>query len=234
MTTLLLGGQIDIVWAVLLYLAWNVQMGLHEGGHAIIADRLGDPIPRAFGKVTINPYKHIEWDNSSYVISAVVLPAATALTMGVPLGMAWVMISGNHSTKNHAKIAIAGPVGSFLAGLIGIVLFFLLYPLIYMGTDSQSVFQIQTFAAQCCLALVVTSAFYGAFNLVPIPPLDGSNVLYHFMNREGRDFMDKIRPYGFFIIIALFWIGNGGKYVVTPVIQASADLMNWLPQQVWG
>lgn len=206
-----------------LMIAWFLQMGLHEGAHAIVADRLGDPVPRAMGKVSINPFTHVTWNDPWSVIGAAIVPFVTATIFPVAMGMAHVQISRGHSTANHAKIAIAGPIGSFVAGLIAIVLWVALFPLL-RNSGPEAV----NFLQFACWATLLTALVYGIFNLIPIPPLDGSEILYHYMNPDGRRLMDHIRPYGFFILIGLFWIGGVGTESFEKLIQAREWIMSSL------
>ena len=67
-------------------------------------------------------------------------------------------------------------------------------------------------------AICLTSAIYGFFNLVPIPPLDGSKVLHHFLPEAGQEIMDNIAPYGMFLIFILFWAGNAGVIFMYPML----------------
>ena len=67
-------------------------------------------------------------------------------------------------------------------------------------------------------AICLTSAIYGFFNLVPIPPLDGSKVLHHFLPEAGKEIMDNIAPYGMFLIFILFWAGNAGVIFMYPML----------------
>jgi len=63
----------------------------------------------------------------------------------------------------------------------------------------------------------LTSALYAVFNLLPIPPLDGSSILRHFLPSSAQDILDSIRPYGFTILMVLFWVGDAGKYLFLPL-----------------
>lgn len=223
---------------VMYILAWYIQMGLHEGGHAYVATWLGDPTPRAYGRVTFNPIRHIEWNDMGYVLGAVVLPIATAFSGWIPMGMASVPVARG-STAHDAKVSLAGPLGSFAGALLGILLAFLLWPLIQMGAFGNFLGSVMFFFP---LYLVLTSAVYGVFNLLPIPPLDGSSVAYHYMNQNGRDLMNAIRPYGFVIIIAVFWILpfisnnrlNAGNLIFRPIEEYGAKVTFWIPRTVYG
>jgi Zn-dependent protease len=213
-------------------LAWFLQMGFHEGGHAWTAYKLGDDTAYLKGKVTINPFQHIEWNNPMYVVSAVVMPAITVLTIGFPLGMAWVPVNPGkfrHPERDHAIVALAGPMGGFVVAAIFLVLYVALFPL--MGSAQPSM-------AQQLLGLILfmtylTAIVYSVFNLLPVPPLDGSNILYFFANHRLRMVMDQIRPYGFFLIIVLFWILPGG-IIIRPAIQGLMWPFIHLPPMIWG
>jgi len=240
MTSLLAFEFQEASWIgpVCMIIAWFVQMGLHEGGHAYVATWLGDPVPRMFGRVTINPFRHIEWRDFGSIFGAVLLPIATAFSGWIPMGMASVPIS-RHNTADDAKISLAGPLGSFAGALIGVILAFALWPVVQSGALGNLG---GTFVVMLGYSLVVTSALYGAFNLLPIPPLDGSSIAYHYMNSDGRIIMDKIRPYGFFIIIAVFWLLpavsggklNAGDIIFDPIMEWGLKLTIFLPEQIYG
>ena len=77
---------------------------------------------------------------------------------------------------------------------------------------------------QFLFAIGFTSIIYGFFNLVPIPPLDGSKVLRYFLPAGGQDVMDNIAPYGMMLIVMLFWIGDLGQIFLVPM---SVFVMLW-------
>ncbi|MCB9894263.1 MAG: site-2 protease family protein [Planctomycetes bacterium] len=222
-------GKITILVAGMI--AWFLQMGFHEGGHAWAAYWLGDKTAYYMGKRTVNPFMHIEWKNPSYVISAVVMPAITVLTLGFPLGMAWVPVNPSnfrHPTRDHAIVAFAGPAGGFVVAAIVLGIWIAVYPL--FGSEPT--------LALSLLQLVITYTYltaviYSVFNLVPVPPLDGSNIIYYFGNDALRSFLDKIRPYGFFIVIALFWVLPGGV-LLRPFYSAMIWPFANLPSMIWG
>lgn len=220
--TLLVAGMI----------AWFLQMGFHEGGHAWTAYKLGDPTAYYLGKRTINPFRHIEWNNPFSVIAAVVMPGVTVLTLGFPLGMAWVPVNPSnfrHPARDNAIVALAGPMGGFVVAIIFFILYVALYPLVH---DPQPTM------AQQLLGLIIfltylTAIVYSVFNLLPVPPLDGSNILYYFANHNLRNILEQVRPYGFFILIVVFWILPGGV-VIRPAISALMWPFEHVPPMIWG
>ncbi len=239
-TLLFIGGRASVshIEAFALLTAWFVGMGLHEGAHAYAANKLGDPLPRMMGKLTFNPFKHIEWNNWNYVLGAVVLPIATTYSLGIPLGMAWVMVQ-QMGTKHDAKVALAGPIGSFAAALIGVILLVASWPAIQAQTFGPMGTEILFTVGW---AMVVVSIIYGVFNLVPLPPLDGGTVAYHFLNNDGRRMFDAIRPYGFLILIAMVWLvpplTNGlidpSRQLLWPAIGFLSEIALAVPNLIWG
>jgi Zn-dependent protease len=212
-------------------IAWFLQMGFHEGGHAWAAWKLGDDTAYLLGKRTVNPFAHIEWNNPMSILATVVMPAVTVLTFHFPLGMAWVPVNPSkfrHPLRDHAIVAFAGPAGGFVAAGIVLVLWVAVFPLL-AGVDSVPVRGLTLLFSLTYLAAIV----YSLFNLIPIPPLDGSNILYYFANEPLRRLMDVIRPYGFFIIIGVFWIAGGGV-ILRPAISALMWPFLNLPSMIWG
>lgn len=224
------------VVVVVMMFAWFLQLGLHEGGHAMTAHWLGDPLPRMMGKVTFNPFKIIDWRDINYVISAVILPIVTILAWGFPMGAAWVW-TGRYNTLHNAKVAIAGPIGSLAAALLGLGVWLAVYPLLHHAGDA-----LVGLVSLTCFAVVLVGLVTFVLNLFPIPPLDGSEVLYHYLPPGGRQFMDAIRPYGFFIFIGIFWIlprvTNGRVdifgLVFNPLFTRTMQFMAEAPVKIWG
>ncbi len=213
-------------------IAWFLQMGFHEGGHAWAAYKLGDPTAYYLGKRTVNPFRHIEWNNPFSVISTVVMPAVTVLTLGFPLGMAWVPVNpGNfrNPARDHAIVAVAGPLGGFVVAIGTFLAYVLLFPLINSADPSVA----QHLLKLLLMMTYLTAIVYSVFNLLPVPPLDGSNILYYFANENLRSILDRIRPYGFFILIVVFWILPGGR-IIDPAITALWEPFREVPPLIWG
>lgn len=228
-----------LIWMI----AWFLQMGLHEGGHAWAAWWLGDDTAYMMGKRTINPLKHINWHQPMSWISGVAMPLITVITLGFPLGMAWVPVNVarfRNPARDHALVAAAGPGGDFVVALVSFLAFFGLYPLLGDSWTIGSDMAIQSETAGAGVVLLARLAFcsffasiiYGTFNLIPIPPMDGSRILYYFGNWRMREFLRSIERYGFFIIIVLFWILPGG-WVIQPVVRGLTWVFFRAPMAVW-
>lgn len=205
-------------FAILLIGAWFIQMGAHEGAHAYVAHRCGDDTAYLLGKRSFNPINHIEWNNLNSIFMSVVLPCVTAFSM-IPIGMAWVPVNPRklkNVGRDMALISFAGPLANIAVTLVCCLGHFCLSPL---GATIQStgLLKMVWLIDEFFWAIGYTSVIYGMFNLVPIPPLDGSKVLRFFLPREGRDILDNIAPYGMMLILVLFWFGNGGAIFRYPL-----------------
>jgi Zn-dependent protease len=170
-----------------------ISITIHEFMHAYVGYRLGDETAFESGRVTFNPLKHID------PFMTVLLPAITLLLFHFPFLAAKPVPFDPRRVKygeyGAAMLAAAGPLSNLaLAFLAALILRF-----VGLGSFlSQSV----SFFAELNVALFV-------FNLLPIPPLDGSRVLYAFAPEPLQRLMDQIEPYGFFVIFALVLWGAG-------------------------
>ena len=176
-------GQVLVVFLVLL-----VSLTVHEAAHAWSADWLGDSTARRLGRVSLNPLVHID------PIGTIVFPLI-ALVTGLPV-LGWakpVPVSPSNLHPNwrqkYMLIAAAGPASNLVLAVAGALLM-----LTGLATDLLRIF-------------VVINVFLAVFNMVPVPPLDGGNVLSGMIGGAAADTLDRLRPYGFLILYALMFTG---------------------------
>lgn len=209
----------DILVRIIAYFVLIFTITIHESAHAWSAYKLGDPTAYQLGRITLNPLPHID------PIGTVILPIFMMMT-GIPF-FGWAKpvpvnpLNLRNPRRDNLWISAAGPLSNLTAAaviLVVISLLKLLYPPIkYSFISAISIFYGQQgFSSGLYLldglALIL---FLGAlintvlavFNLIPIPPLDGSGVLMGFLSDEAAEKYDRIRPYGFFIILGLLIIG---------------------------
>jgi Zn-dependent protease len=188
----------DQVRAALLYLiAFIVAVSVHEFGHAFVADRLGDRIPRLQGRLTLSPKAHID------LLGTIILPLVGAFMPGqVPL-LAWgkpVQTNPASYTRRlsrrtgHMLVALAGPTMNLLLAVVTSVVFIALGKLGLLKPDLGAIL------LRYFLALNISLMF---FNLLPLPPLDGAAVLAGILPESMQPIIHAIERYGVFLLFIL-------------------------------
>jgi len=163
---------------------------VHEYMHAWMANELGDNTAKLNGRLTLNPLPHLD------LFGSILMPLMMFFS-GIPLFFAYAKPvpcnPNNFSDKKYGevKVALAGPLGNFI-----LALFFGLF-LRFFSSSLDDFLEIA----------VLLNLYLMFFNLIPIPPLDGSRILEPFLSYQGRLFFRKIEPYGFLIIIFFISLG---------------------------
>lgn len=184
-------GDINFYYLFCIFIMSLGSMMLHELGHGLAALWQGDHTARLAGRLSLNPLKHID------PIMSVVVPLFLALT-GMPIfgGAKPVPINTRnlkHDEWSFALVAIAGP-------LVNFILAFVFYTILVFA-DAEWLLILAS------AGLVVNLGFL-LFNIIPIPPLDGSRVLYALAPDGVRALMVQIERHGFIIIYALLVLGG--------------------------
>ena len=179
------------------------SLSFHEAAHAWTANRLGDSTARRLGRLTLNPLAHIDW------IGTVLFPFL-AWYSGLPL-IGWAkpvpvdMRNLKAPRRDFAIVALAGPVSNVVLALGAAVLVRAQGGVV---PDSG-----QTFLTFILVYAVSMNIMLAVFNLLPIPPLDGGNVLAGFVPEGAARAIDRMRPYGFFLLYALMFLGVLHRFV---------------------
>ncbi len=207
-------AQIFIAFVVLLF-----SLTVHEMAHAWTADRLGDPTARLLGRVSLNPMVHAD------LIGTIVFPLL-AMVSGVPL-IGWakpVPVNPRQlrsPRRDYVLVAAAGPASNLLMAMAAAILLRLI-PIspVTLGEPNVSAPLAATFSQ-----LLRLNVLLAVFNMIPIPPLDGGNVLSGLLpGRVAFRFNAIVRPYGFLLLYALM-LTRGFEYLVIP---PSRLLISWL------
>jgi Zn-dependent protease len=192
---------------------------LHEAAHAYAARYFGDNTAYAQGRMTLNPLSHID------LFGTIIIPIALYMTTGFVFGYAKpvpVQFGNLRNPKRQmAWVALAGPAANFVMALLWLILAVVLVAL-NVGEE---------FPHKVAQAGIVTNLLIFAFNLFPLPPLDGGRVVTSMLPHRLAFRFAKLEPYGFFILLALlyfnvlsFWVqpvmwlgGQAVKLIASPI-----------------
>ena len=211
----------DFVQLLTGFVVLLVSLTVHEAAHAWSADRLGDPTARSLGRLSLNPVVHVD------LIGTIVFPLI-AMATSLPL-IGWAKPVPVNSARLGAGwrekfmlIAAAGPASNVLLAVIAAIILRALAPVDATG-DLIAVSVVNRFEPLLRLAIYV-NVLLAVFNMVPVPPLDGGNVLAGLLRGPVAQMYDRLRPYGFIILYGLMLTG-----LLTTIISPPASLLlSWL------
>ena len=196
-----------------------IAITFHEVAHGLVANRLGDPTARQMGRLTLNPLAHID------LVGTIILPAILIITGAPVFGWAKPVPINPHNfrdpKRDMAISAAAGPVTNLLLAILSLlILKFLIIPAAVFLPDSLTIPLTMMFRQSILINIILA-----AFNLLPIPPLDGGRVLTGFLPHQQAVAFSKIEPYGFFIVIILLMTGIAGVFI-NPIIRLMLALLS--------
>ncbi len=176
----------DPVAFVLMIIPLLYSIIIHEVSHGWVANKMGDPTAKWLGRLTLDPRKHLD-------------PLGTLMLFLAGFGWAKPVPVNFNNLRDHRKglifVSAAGITANILLATLSLLALRLLH-LPPFGAVSTMLF----YVARINIMLA-------AFNLIPIPPLDGSKILMGFASRSFQYSLARLEPYGFFIIIGLLWLG---------------------------
>ncbi|MBA2674617.1 site-2 protease family protein [Ramlibacter sp.] len=209
----------NLIQTVLIYaLPVLFAITLHEAAHGYVARYLGDNTAYAMGRVTLNPLKHI--DPMGTILMPLLLYFATAGTFLFGYAKPVPVVFGRlrHPKRDMIWVALAGPGINLAQALLWAVLFQVLRG---AGVD-------ESFFLLMCMAGVLTNFVMAAFNLFPIPPLDGGRVLVGLLPPRLAYAFSRIEPWGFFIVMALVVFKVISTYWMLPLMRVGYALLDLL------
>jgi len=203
--------------AIVVAIMLLVGLPVHEFSHALAAYRLGDGTAKLFGRLTLNPIAHFDPVGGTLLALTFIGSAAA----GGALGFGWAKptpvnpLNLQGGRRGEAIVAAAGPISNLVLAIAGAIPLRFLLANPQLGGPDSLIFLVLFYFVQINLLLMI-------FNLIPIPPLDGSKVMFAFMDRrteyQVRPFLEQ---YGFFILIALLFFPPGnsiGGRIILPII----------------
>jgi Zn-dependent protease len=206
--------ELSVLFLSLIVLVFSLSV--HEAAHAWTAARLGDDTARKLGRITLNPLAHID------PIGTIVLPVLAFLTHAPLIGWAKpvpVRTRGlRHPRRDLILIAAAGPASNLLLAMIAAVALKLV-----PAADRASVNALGGFDLASPIGFLLNTAatlnlFLAIFNMLPVPPLDGGNVLANLLPPRLADGFEQVRPYGVFVLYGLVLTGLLSKLIGPPYV----------------
>lgn len=191
--------NLDLARILIGFTVLLLSLSFHEAAHAWSADALGDPTARRLGRVSLNPAVHID------PIGTLLFPLIAMLT-NLPL-IGWAKpvpvnpanLHG-HWKRKYMMIAAAGPASNLILAVIGAIGVRLIG---FEGGTNPATAQIFQFL----LMMVVLNVLLAVFNMLPVPPLDGGNVLMGLLRGRASELFNSMRPFGMIILYALLISG---------------------------
>jgi len=184
---------------------------VHEASHGWAALKMGDPTAFHMGRITLNPIHHID------PLGTILLPLILIIMGAPPFGWAKPVpvnpLNLRNPRRDNLLISAAGPLSNFIVAFIAFLII-----KIFMTLDPNLLYgRIGGFNS--LLSPIITILYYtvlinvilAIFNLIPIPPLDGSGVLMGLISEEAAEKYEQLRPYGFLILLVLIMTGIIGR-----------------------
>jgi len=210
-------------------IAFLFAISIHESAHAWMASRCGDPTARMLGRITLNPLRHID------PVGTILLPAIALFTGFPMIGWAKPTPVDPRNFKNPVRddilTSVAGPASNFLVVMVTVVLLGLLAltspsaHYVVHGMARNMVLDVNgiTPLALMLHQLMVINILLGIFNLIPVPPLDGSHVLRHFLPVGALRLYDQMGIIG--LMLLLFFGGRLLGALMFPVVGFFNDIL---------
>ncbi len=185
--------RIILQFAVVLF-----AISVHESAHAWAANKCGDPTARLQGRVSLNPIAHID------IFGTIIFPILLAVVGAPVFGWAKPVMVNPYNFRNRRRdgmlVAAAGPVSNILVSLTVILLLLAFFQPLMTATSPTTLLILKI-----AVYLMMINIFLAVFNLIPVPPLDGSGILEGLLRGEALAWFEKIKPYGFFILIFIMY-----------------------------
>ena len=181
------GGLLD---ELILVAAALLSITVHETCHGLVAYWLGDPTAKRAGRLTLNPIKHI--DLMGLVMMVIV---KFGWAKPVPVDMRYF----RHPKRGMALTALAGPVSNVILAFLALVLRSILYFFLWKNGETALLSGLITF----CVYVAVISTGLAVFNLIPVPPLDGSKILFSLLPERLYWKLMQYERYGMMVLVIL-------------------------------
>lgn len=201
-----------------------IAIVFHELSHGFVANRLGDPTAKMMGRLTLNPIAHIDPIGTILMPLMLLILTNGQFVFGYAKPVPINPMNFKNPKRDMAISAAAGPVTNILLSIFSIlILKLVIAPLSFFLPESVSS-TVMTPLIMIFQSSVVVNVVLAAFNMIPIPPLDGGRVLTGFLSHNQAVSFSKIEPFGFIIVIFLIATGIA-NYFVMPIVNLFLRLL---------
>ena len=202
-----------------------IAITFHEFAHAYAADKLGDDTPRMEGRLSLNPLSHLDPIGSIMLLFA-------GFGWGKPVHVNPRNYKRTMSMdKADAIVAIAGPVMNFILAIIFTLIYCAIYKFVGIGVITSS--SIGSILMTMLLYTISINVGLGVFNLIPLPPLDGSKVIKPFLSFNAKNWFEN-NEQTFELIFVILWIFNILSKIVSPLISVALSGILKLAYIIFG
>ena len=209
----------ELIQTVLIYaLPVLFAITIHEAAHGYAARHFGDNTAAMMGRITLNPIKHI--DPIGTILMPLLLYFATsgAFLFGYAKPVPVRFDHLRHPKRDMIWVALAGPASNFVQAV-----FWGLLLIVLVGSGLH-----ERFFLEMCRAGILVNLVMWAFNLFPLPPLDGGRILVGLLPWKQAQLVARVEPYGFFIVMALVIAGVVGSYWLRPLMSLGYSAIDLL------
>lgn len=220
----LASGGFDLVSLLISIPGVLIAITFHEFAHAFVADKLGDDTPRNQGRLSLNPLSHLD-------PFGVIMLIFAHIGWGKP-----VQINPNNFTRKfsartgEAIVALAGPLMNFILAIIFTII---LYAVKIFATSFVMESTVGQVISTMLLYTVTINVGLGVFNLIPLPPLDGSKILMAFLSYNAKRWFEEHTQL-FYIIFLLVWITPILGIIISPIISAITNGLFYLVGKIFS
>ena len=211
--------HVDILDIVFQMIVFVFAISVHEAAHAWMANLCGDPTARMLGRITLNPAKHVD------PVGTLLLPLVAMVTGLKVLGWGKPTPVDPRNFRHHVRddilTSVVGPVSNLAVATVAVLALGLIKRVSPLG--EQIIFgeapESNSLLVPLCLLLregMIINIVLAVFNLIPVPPLDGSHVLRHFLPPQALRVYDSVGMFGLFILV--FWGGGLLSRLIYPVL----------------